>query len=103
MHKTGVSLPTSTVLLHNVGLIHKLKVHSTINLMQTTSASYLLMCDLDYVRQKLVLEGYAIFDKLLLSPRKAYYHYLQTQDTVILNATDDLSQILVLDKNKVKI
>lgn len=65
MHKTGGSLTQSSVLLHKAGLTNKLKVRSTINLMQTTSASYLLMCSLDYVRQKLVLESYSTFDKLL--------------------------------------
>lgn len=65
MHKTGGSLTQSSVLLHNDGLIDKLKVRSTINLMQTTSASYLLMCSLDYARHKLATEGHILFHELI--------------------------------------
>lgn len=57
MHKTGGSLTQSSVLLHNEGLISKNKVRSTINLLQTTSASYLLMASVDLARKQLVLEG----------------------------------------------
>lgn len=71
MHKTGGSLTQSSVLLHNEGLISKNKVRSTINLFQTTSASYLLMCSIDLARKKLVLEGKDRFDKLLKLTRKA--------------------------------
>ena len=65
MHKTGGSLTQSSLLLHNEGLISKNKVRSTINLLQTTSASYLLMCSIDVARKKLVLEGKARLSELL--------------------------------------
>ena len=65
MHKTGGSLTQSSILLHNEGLISKNKVRSTINLLQTTSASYLLMCSLDIARKKLMLEGKERLDELL--------------------------------------
>jgi spermidine synthase len=65
MHKTGGSLTQSSVLLHNEGLISKNQVRSTINLLQTTSANYLLMCSLDFARKKLVLEGQERLDVLL--------------------------------------
>lgn len=64
MHKTGGSLTQSSVLFHNEGLICKNKVRSTINLFQTTSASYLLMCSIDLARKKLVLEGHHRLDRL---------------------------------------
>lgn len=65
MHKTGGSFTQSSVLLHNEGLISKNKVRSTINLLQTTSASYLLMCSVDLARKMLVLEGEERLEKLL--------------------------------------
>lgn len=71
MHKTGGSLTQSSVLFHNEGLISKNKVRSTINLFQTTSASYLLMCSIDLARKKLALEGYARLTHLLQLTRKA--------------------------------
>ena len=65
MHKTGGSLTQSSVLLHNEGIISKNKVRSTINLLQTTSASYLLMCSVDLARKMLVLEGEERLGELL--------------------------------------
>ncbi len=57
MHKTGGALTQSSALFHNEGLIKKDKVRSSINLLQTTSASYLLMCSIDVARKQLVMEG----------------------------------------------
>lgn len=71
MHKTGGSLTQSSILLHNEGLITKNKVRSTINLFQTTSASYLLMCSIDLARKKLMLEGKDNLDQLLDLAKKA--------------------------------
>lgn len=71
MHKTGGSLTQSSVLLHNEGLISKNKIRSTVNLLQTTSASYLLMCSVDLARKQLVLEGEERLEKLLKLTRSA--------------------------------
>lgn len=65
MHKTGGSLTQSSVLFHNEGLICRNKIRSTINLFQTTSASYLLMCSIDLARKKLALEGHERLTHLL--------------------------------------
>lgn len=53
VHKTGGSLTQSSMLLHRNGRISRNKVQSTINLMQTSSASYLLMASLDMARHHL--------------------------------------------------
>lgn len=53
VHKTGGSLTQSSMLLHNNGLIKREKVRSVINLMQTSSASYLLLASLDIARYNL--------------------------------------------------
>jgi len=53
VHKTGGSLTQSSMLLHRNGRISRNKVQSTINVMQTSSASYLLMASLDMARYHL--------------------------------------------------
>lgn len=50
VHKTGGSLTQSSMLLHRNGLVSANKVQSTVNVMQTSSASYLLMASLDLAR-----------------------------------------------------
>ncbi len=64
LHKTGGALTQASVLLHNNGLVSKDKVRSTINLLQTTSASYLITCSIDVARKQLVLEGKQRLEKL---------------------------------------
>lgn len=53
LHKTGGSMTQSSVLLHNEGRISKSVIQSTINIMQTSSASYLLMSSIDMARHNL--------------------------------------------------
>lgn len=67
MHKTGGSLTQSSVLLLNEGILTRNQVRTTINLFQTTSASYLLMASIDVARQQLVTEGKSFFSNLLQS------------------------------------
>lgn len=71
LHKTGGALTQASVLLHNDGFISKNRVRSTINLFQTTSASYLLMCSIDVARKKLYIEGHERLEKLLQLTRAA--------------------------------
>lgn len=63
MHKTGGSLTQSSFLLINdrLSVGH---VRQTINLTQTTSASYLLLSSLDISRRNLALNGKHIFEKV---------------------------------------
>lgn len=56
IHKTGGSFTQTSILLSS-GTIEKESVSETINLMCTTSASYLLMASLDIARKNLVLNG----------------------------------------------
>lgn len=71
LHKTGGSLTQSSALLLNEGIFEKHQVRTVINLMQTTSPSYLLMSSLDVARQKLMTQGKAIFSNLLVLVREA--------------------------------
>ncbi len=65
MHKTGGSLTQSSILLHQGTRIKKSYVRSTINVFQTSSASYLLLASLDIARRQLALEGQKRFTTLL--------------------------------------
>ena len=65
LHKTAGSLTQSSALFHNEGIIDINKIRATINLMQTTSASYLLLASMDITRSNLALKGKKIFSALL--------------------------------------
>lgn len=70
IHKTGGSLTQSSVLLLNEGYVDKKTVKTVLNLLQSTSASYLLMSSLDVARKNLVLNGREKFDEILDLVRK---------------------------------
>lgn len=71
VHKTCGSLTQSSILLLNERFISRKKVKTTLNLIQTTSPSYLLMASLDLARKKLVGEGEELYDRLLGEVRMA--------------------------------
>lgn len=64
MHKTGGSLTQSSLLLINQDM-DKNHVLSIINLLQTTSPSYLLMVSLDVARKQLALHGKEQVEKII--------------------------------------
>ncbi|SDJ82746.1 aminotransferase class I/II-fold pyridoxal phosphate-dependent enzyme [Natronincola ferrireducens] len=70
-HKTGGSLTQSSLLLLREGMIDSAIVKKNLNLMQTTSASYLLMASIDVARKQLAMEGRAMLEKLLKLSREA--------------------------------
>ncbi|MCL2415451.1 MAG: aminotransferase class V-fold PLP-dependent enzyme [Defluviitaleaceae bacterium] len=65
MHKSGGSLTQSSFLLLGQDMDTEY-VRQIINLMQTTSASYLLMVSLDISRKYLALQGEEIFSKVMI-------------------------------------
>lgn len=65
LHKTGGSLTQSSALLVNTRKMDGQYVRKVINMMQTTSPSYLLMGSLDVARKMLATEGKAILDHVL--------------------------------------
>ncbi|MGV8154374.1 MAG: aminotransferase class I/II-fold pyridoxal phosphate-dependent enzyme [Alkaliphilus sp.] len=71
LHKTGGSLTQSSILLLREGIINRTKAKRNLNLMQTTSASYLLMASLDVARKQLALEGRKLLSKTLNLARHA--------------------------------
>lgn len=64
MHKTGGSLTQSSILLLNETRIKKEQVQKTLNMLQSTSASYLLMASLDVARHDMALYGLKKYEQL---------------------------------------
>lgn len=64
MHKTGGSFTQSAFLLCGKG-INPGYVRQIINLTQTTSGSYLLLCSLDMARRNLALNGKAMMERTI--------------------------------------
>lgn len=71
IHKTGGSLTQTSVLLMNERQFKSHQVKTIVNLMQTTSPSYLLMASIDLARNKMVTEGEKIFSKLYTALEEA--------------------------------
>lgn len=65
LHKTGGSLTQSSALLINAQRVDGAYVRKIINMMQTTSPSYLLMGSLDVARKMLALEGERILNHII--------------------------------------
>ncbi len=70
-HKTGGSLTQSSLLLLREGIIDQPTVKTTLNLTQTTSASYILMASLDIARKQLATKGEEILTEVLKLSRWA--------------------------------
>ncbi|MFD2043445.1 aminotransferase class I/II-fold pyridoxal phosphate-dependent enzyme [Ornithinibacillus salinisoli] len=64
MHKTGGSLTQSSLLLLKNNRIAPEKIQKLLNMLQTTSANYLLMSSLDVARRELALFGEGHYHKL---------------------------------------
>ncbi|RPJ97159.1 aminotransferase class I/II-fold pyridoxal phosphate-dependent enzyme [Rummeliibacillus sp. TYF005] len=73
MHKTGGSLTQSSILLLNEGRISAKTMQKTLNMIQTTSANYLLMSSLDVARHELALYGYERYQALKPLVEKTIY------------------------------
>lgn len=71
LHKTGGSLTqSSALLLKNNAFVDYNQLRNAINLMQSTSASYLLMASIDFARKSLVLQGKKNLTECLRISRK---------------------------------
>ena len=65
IHKTGGALTQASALLVNSQRVNVKKVQQVVNMLQSTSCSYLLMSSLDGARQNLVLNGYNQLTKVI--------------------------------------
>ncbi|HEX3027015.1 MAG TPA: aminotransferase class I/II-fold pyridoxal phosphate-dependent enzyme [Clostridia bacterium] len=88
LHKTGGSLTQSSALLLNERVYSRSRIRSTINLLQTTSASYLLMSSIDLARRKLSIQGEKIFGELLPVIRKAKQEISQIPGLAVLSKSN---------------
>lgn len=106
VHKTGGSLTQSSILLHSEKRVSKHKVRSVINLMQTSSASYLLMASLDSARHYLAnqpnmfetiyqLSEYATTELNKIKHINVVSSSVQVQDQVYQH---DISKLLINTK-----
>lgn len=71
IHKTGGSMTQSSILLIKGEEARAADMKTVLNLMQTTSASYVLMASLDIARYQLAQEGPQLIDKVLQLSRYA--------------------------------
>jgi arginine decarboxylase len=88
LHKTGGSLTQSSCLLLNERTLTYSHIRTVINLMQTTSASYLLMASLDLARRNLVLHGKALYDVLFKAVEQAKAELAATPGLQVLTRDD---------------
>lgn len=71
MHKTGGSLTQSSMLLVKNGIVDSRSVMTTVQLMMTTSSSYLLLASLDAARKNLATMGDELVGRALELARDA--------------------------------
>ncbi|MBR1738482.1 MAG: aminotransferase class I/II-fold pyridoxal phosphate-dependent enzyme, partial [Firmicutes bacterium] len=105
LHKTIGSLTQSSALFHNDnGFIDIDKVRMTINLMQTTSASYLLLSSMDLARSNIALKGKKIFSSLLkkCSEAKAKLSQLPGISVITEDYIDEADENGVYDFDETK-
>ncbi|TCK97732.1 arginine decarboxylase [Natranaerovirga hydrolytica] len=86
LHKTGGSLTQSSILLIREGIVNTKTVQTTLNLLQTTSASYLLLSSLDLARKNLILHGKTIIDNVLEIGREARETLNQTKNLFVYSS-----------------
>ncbi|GIM27611.1 arginine decarboxylase [Clostridium polyendosporum] len=65
IHKTAGSMTQSSILLLKSTIISSDRVGQILNLLYTSSASYVLMCSLDIARKQLATKGCAMLDRAL--------------------------------------
>ena len=71
IHKTGGALTQASALLVNQNKLNLKRIQQVINMLQSTSCSYLLMSSLDGARQNLVLNGHDQLSKAIELSRYA--------------------------------
>lgn len=101
MHKTGGALTQASVLLVNEDNIHGEKVSQTLNMLQSTSASYLLMSSIDGARYNLVNKGRLQLSKALNISQYAKYKLNKIPGIkVISHKSSNREGMYLLDETK---
>lgn len=65
LHKTGGSMTQTSALLLNERRVNRDSLKTTLNLLQTTSGSYVLMASLEFARRQLEIKGREIIGEVL--------------------------------------
>ncbi len=65
VHKLGGSLTQSSVLNHKGSLVNHRHVQAVLNMLTTTSTSYLLLASLDVARRRLALHGHELAERVV--------------------------------------
>lgn len=101
MHKTGGALTQASALLINERNIDCKKVSQTLNMLQSTSASYLLMSSIDGARYNLVVNGKQQLSKALNLSKYAKYKLNKIPGIkVISQSNDNKEKFKFLDETK---
>ncbi|MGL5347959.1 MAG: aminotransferase class I/II-fold pyridoxal phosphate-dependent enzyme [Peptostreptococcaceae bacterium] len=88
IHKTGGALTQASAILVNTENVDSKKIQQSINMIQSTSASYLLMASIDGARYNLVKNGYVQLSKALDLSRYARLKLNQIDGINVLSEND---------------
>lgn len=96
LHKT-LGAPTQTaLLLHKNGTVCFERVKTCLNLIQTTSPSYILMCMADLLCAKMAAEGEALFSRAVVLAQQVRQTLARKTRLVCLpNADGDLTRLVI--------
>ncbi|MGF7185975.1 arginine/lysine/ornithine decarboxylase [Desulfitispora alkaliphila] len=103
-HKLAGSMTQSSILLLNEGLISQKHVKSVLNLMQTTSPSYILLVSLDIARKQMALSGREMIANTMTISEKICYEIRKMEGIALIE--DKLAEhnsFYGFDKTKITI
>ncbi len=96
LHKTLGAPTQAALLLYNSEKIPFEKVKTGINMVQTTSPSYMLMCSSDFICEKMARYGQRLFDKAVMLTDYAKTKIEQkTKCKCLSNEGGDLSRLVI--------
>lgn len=101
MHKLGGSLTQSSILFLNRGRVSAQKVQSILNLIQTTSPSYLLLASLDLARYQLAEKGKEMVSSAVDLALYARRKIKKIKGLKLLEKEEDRSGFYALDPTKI--
>ncbi|MHB1419397.1 MAG: aminotransferase class I/II-fold pyridoxal phosphate-dependent enzyme [Bacillota bacterium] len=103
-HKLLGSMTQSSFLLLREGLVSSRRVKSVLNLTQTTSPSYILLCSLDVARKQIATRGKELLDRTLQLTRQIRKELGRLEGLVLLDEkTVGLPGCYAIDPTKITI
>lgn len=96
LHKTLGALTQTALLLHKSAAVPFAHVKTCLNLIQTTSPSYLFMCTADFLCAKMAAEGEFLFSRAVALAQNARQALAQTTRFICLpNEKGDLTRLVI--------